>query len=463
MEFEISRGLGTPLSRQIYNHICAGIQSGKLASGSRLASTRSLAASLNVSRSTVCEAYDMLTAEGFIDSRPGAPTRVREGLMLERSGVVPKRKAVRDTPVLADFTTGRPDLREFPMSLWLKSFESAMRRLDYRESGYRGPQGLPSLREEISYWMYRSRGITASPDDIFITSGASQALYITADMLAEPGSKAVIEDPGVAGVIDMLRYAGYELHPVPVDSHGMVTDGLSVKNARVIYLTPSHQFPLGGILPAGRRAALVRLARESGIYIVEDDYDSEFRHSGVPVSPLFSMDPQRVIYVGTFSKLLFPALRIGYAILPRELQAEWKRLKVYADVQNPVCDQAALADFLNTRRLDRHIHAMRRLYGKRRDALLSALEEFFKNGFCALGDAAGLHMAVRFPWLKNTEGFSDRARENGIRIATAEVHALAKGLHEDTLLFGYGHLGEREIADGVRLLREFMEKEGCLQ
>jgi GntR family transcriptional regulator/MocR family aminotransferase len=463
MEFEISRRSDTPLSRQIYNHMREGIQSGKLPSGSRLASTRSLAASLNVSRSTVCEAYDMLAAEGFIDSRPGAPTKVRAGLLLEQACIAPKREAERNPLVLADFTTGRPDLREFPMSLWLKSIEASMRSLDYRESGYRGPQGLPCLREEIASWMYRSRGITASPEDIFITSGTTQALCIIAGMFAEPGSRAVVEDPGVAGILDMLKYMGFELEPVPVDKHGIVTDGLKAKGARVVYLTPSHQFPLGSILPAGRRAALVRLARETGMYIVEDDYDSEFRHFGAPVSPLYSMDPQRVVYVGTFSKLLFPALRIGYAILPRGLHDTWKRLKVYADVQNPICDQAALADFLRTRRLDRHIHTMRRLYGRRRETLLSALGEYFKDGFEALGDAAGLHMAARFPGLIFGGGFSERARESGIRIATAEVHAVNKGLHEDTLLFGYGHLNEREIRDGVKLLREFMVKHGCLQ
>ncbi len=462
MEFEISRSSDTPLSRQIYSHIREGIQSGKLPSGARLASTRALSVSLGVSRSTVCEAYYMLTAEGFIDSRPGAPTRVREGLLLEQAGISPKPEARREPHAIADFTTGRPDLREFPMRLWLKSLESSMRSLDYRESGYRGPQGLKILREEIASWMYRSRGITASPGDIFITSGATQALYIIAEMLALPGSKAIVEDPCVAGVLDMLRYVGYELHPVQVDSRGIAVDVLP-NGARLIYLTPSHQFPLGSILRADRRAALVRLARETGMYIIEDDYDSEFRHSGSPVSPLYSMDPQRVIYVGTFSKLLFPALRIGYAILPRELHEAWRRLKVYTDVQNPLCDQAALAEFLKTRRLDRHIHAMRKLYGRRREALLAALGDAFKDGFRPLGDAAGLHLAALFPGLRFTNGFSESARENGIRIAAAEVHAVTKGLHEDTLLFGYGHLNEREIKDGVRLLREFMVKEGYIK
>ncbi len=460
MEFEIYRGSDTPLSRQIYSHIREGIHSGRLPSGTRLPSTRALAASLAVSRSTVCEAYDMLAAEGFTDSRPGAPTTVREGLLLEPPDTAAKREYETNPPVLADFTTGRPDLREFPMSLWLKSLAAAMSRLDYRESGYRGPQGLLALREEIASWMYRSRGITACPDDIFITSGATQALCLIAGILRAPGGKAVVEDPGVAGVLEMLLYMGFELQPVPVDGHGMVTDGLSLKDARVVYLTPSHQFPLGGILTADRRAALVRLARESGVYIVEDDYDSEFRHAGAPVSPLYSLDPRRVIYVGTFSKLLFPALRVGYVILPREHHDMWRRLKIYADVQNPVCEQAALSDFLKTRKLDRHIHRMRRLYGKRREALLSALSEFFGDGWQAQGDAAGLHAAISFPGMRFGEDFSKLARESGIRIATAEIHAVRKGLHDNTLLLGYGHLDEQEIYKGVILLKEFMVKSG---
>lgn len=458
MEFQLTRGSDIPLSRQIYNHIREGIQNGHLASGANLASTRSLSVSLGVSRSTVCEAYDMLTAEGFIESRPGAPTRVREGLLLEPASIASRHISIKEPPLLADFTTGRPDLREFPMNLWLKSLESSMRSLDYRESGYRSPKGLYILREEIASWMYRSRGITASADDIFITSGATQALNIIAGMLSKPGCKAIVEDPCVAGMLDMLRYMGYELHPIQTDNRGIATDYLDIKDARVIYLTPSHQFPLGSILTADRRAALVRLARETGMYIIEDDYDSEFRHSGAPVSPLISMDPQRVIYVGTFSKLLFPALRIGYAILPCELHDKWKRLKIYADVQNPICDQAALADFIKTRRLDRHIHSMRKLYGHRREALLSALGESFKGGFKAFGDAAGLHMAVQFPGLKFSDSVLQLALKSGLKIASAEVHAVNKGQYEDTLLFGYGHLNDKEIREGVRLLREIVNK-----
>jgi GntR family transcriptional regulator/MocR family aminotransferase len=221
-----------------------------------------------------------------------------------------------------------------------------------------------------------------------------------------------------------------------------------------VYVTPSHQFPLGGILPAARRAALIRYAREKEVYIIEDDYDSEFRYCGEPVAPLYALDPQRVIYVGTFSKTLFPALRIGFVLLPRILQKRWRTLRTHADVQNPVFEQAALAMLLRTRKLDRHIQKMRRVYGQRRQALLDALKESFGNGFIPWGDAAGLHLAVQFPGMCFDDAFHKACQDQSIYVTPVDRHCIIKGCHSDKLLLGYGHLTPEMIWAGIPLLAQ---------
>jgi len=228
----------------------------------------------------------------------------------------------------------------------------------------------------------------------------------------------------------------------------------------MLYVTPSHQFPLGGILPAPRRAALIRYARENNAYIAEDDYDSEFRFSGSPLAPLYSMDTQRVVYVGTFSKTAFPALRIGFVILPGVLQRRWRELRMHHDVQNPPFEQAALCDFLKSRRFDRHIRAMRNRYGRRRQALMDALKENFGSDWSACGDAAGLHVTIRFIGRRFDESFREKCLSGGIAVVPLEAHCIQKGKHEDQLVMGYGHLEPDEIEKGIRLLAAVMRESG---
>jgi len=246
---------------------------------------------------------------------------------------------------------------------------------------------------------------------------------------------------------------GYEVCPVPVDAQGMMTDGLNGYAGEPVYVTPSHQFPLGGILPATRRSALIRYARTYDTYIIEDDYDSEFRYIGEPVTPMYAMDPGRVIYVGTFSKVLYPALRIGYAIVPRPLQDRWKRLRTHTDVQNPSVEQAALAEFLRSRRLDRHVFTMRKEYGRRRQTLMTSLTEAFGNRWQPWGDAAGLHLVAAFEGTRFDAAFLEEAKRQSIRVITVEAHCVEKGRHADKLLLGYGHLMPEEIKRGVERLK----------
>lgn len=291
-------------------------------------------------------------------------------------------------------------------------------------------------------------------DHVFIYT---HALYIIAKLFADCDRKIAIEDPCNKGMLRSFLSAGCEIEPIPVDEKGIQVEYLAGIPVSAVYITPSHQFPLGGILPAGRRAELIRFAGENDVYLIEDDYDSEFRYQGEPIAPLYSMEPQKVIYVGTFSKVLFPAIRIGYVILPQQLHSKWRDLRTHLDVQNPPFEQGVLAEFLRTRKFDRHLRSMRKLYGGRRTVLLQALKTAFGDTWRPWGDAAGLHLAVEFPAMRFDNLFIKRCGEFGIRIASVEDHSILKGRHLNKLLLGYGHLEPAEIEEGVALLHSFIK------
>ncbi len=458
---QIDRMSEKPIRRQIYAQIRDQIVSGEMCGGEPLPSTRQLAAELGAARSTVVEAYDMLLAEGYLLSRQGAQTVVSENLVTG-AAIVPIRRDQTDQKqkILADFSTGRPDLFGFPRSQWAKLLSGAVIELPPEQYGYTGPQGYAPLREEIASWLMRGRGLNVSAEDIFITAGATHALRILMDLLCPHGERVILEDPCHSGLYGALLSCGCEIVPAEADDHGLKTDLLTgAEHAKMIYVTPSHQFPLGGILPASRRAALIRYARENDVYIVEDDYDSEFRYTGAPVAPLLSLDAQRVIYVGTFSKTAFPAMRLGFVILPSALQTRWRELRTHHDVQNPPFEQAALCEFLKSRRFDRHIRAMRNRYGKRRQALMEALTNNFGTDWSPCGDAAGLHVTIRFPGRRFGDAFRTRCAEHGIQVVPLEDHSIIKGKHEDELVMGYGHLETEAIESGVRLLAEMIAYE----
>lgn len=446
------------LKRQIYQKLKENIISGQLKSKEALPSTRELSRFLGVSRNTVGEAYDMLIAEGFVISRQGAPSRVAEGLSIIKAYPVPSEKSRQRRELRADFHTGRPDLRQFPQFLWRQLLHKASEELPLAMYEYTGPHGFPALRTEIAAWLMRSRGVSVNPADIFITAGATHALNILADLLCRDSKEVIIEDPCHSGMLQTFLQKGCTVVPVPADSQGIQTQYLpDGKNACAIYVTPSHQFPLGGILPAARRMALIRFARENDLYIIEDDYDSEFRYCGEAISPLYTMDQQKVIYVGTFSKTLFPAIRIGYVILPGELQERWRILRTHTDVQNPPFEQAALAEFLRLRKMDRHVRNMRKVYGQRRQVLMEALKDTFGSGWVAYGDAAGLHVAVDFPAYSFEGNFQENCLQSGIYLKTVESHCIEKGRHQSKLLLGYGHLEPEEIRNGIMALRDCIE------
>jgi GntR family transcriptional regulator/MocR family aminotransferase len=361
---ELTRNGDMPLARQIYLNLRGRMTGGLLKPGEALPSTRELARQLGVSRNTACEAYAILSDEGFIESRPGAPTRVAAGLALQQASPDFKPSALikRNCEYAADFRTGKPDFAQFPMYLWRQLLGKAAIELPPNELDYGGEAGLPALREEIARWLLRMRGLDASPQDVFITAGTTQVLSLLPALPALAGGSLLVEDPCTDFIAGAWLQTGLKVIGLPVDDHGIRTEllgGMDLSSVRAVYVTPSHQFPLGGILPAGRRAELIKRARDNGFYIIEDDYDSEFRYAGAPVAPLRTMDTERAIYTGTFSKTMFPALRIGFVILPETLREQWLTRRTHTDNRNTPFEQAALAEMLRSRKFDRHVHRMR--------------------------------------------------------------------------------------------------------
>ncbi|WP_411349036.1 PLP-dependent aminotransferase family protein [Paenibacillus sp. WLX2291] len=454
------------LARQIFLSFRQAILRGNMLEGEALPSTRALARELGVARNTVCEAYDMLDIEGFIMRQQGKATRVASGLKLEQQldQQPAKQTKTEPIPIRWDFKTGQPDWAAFPWYSWRQCLQKAALDVLPELLSYGNGKGYEPLCEQIADWLLRSRGMEVDPADIFITSGATQAFHLLVHILKQENRAFALESPSHPAIRKIVENNRIPLVWMPVDEQGANVAVLPNHDVSAIYLTPSHQFPLGVILPAERRAEFIRMARNQQFYMIEDDYDSEFRYTGSPISPLYSMDPTRVIYVGTFSKTLFPALRIGFAILPRSLHNAWKENRQYLDVQNPIMEQVALSHFIQQRKLDRHIQRMRRIYREKRNTLLKAIDQYISHEVIVWGDASGLHTVIQLPGLKLDAAFLKRCGDAGIRLTLASEYSTEQSEHSDndTLLIGYGHLKHEDIIGGMKALNSVIMGESLM-
>ncbi len=448
-------------SRQIYRDIRNKILEGKLEERSRLPSTRDLSAELSVSRNTVLTAYDMLVAEGFVESVPGSGLYVKGGIRVDRG---PLLLWDQQTGVLSgcripddciSFDSGIPALDLFPRNKWNSYVSRAFRDAPVSALGYDDPQGRPELRRMLSAYLKKSRGIDCSPDQILITSGAKQGLTLVAKCLLNSSSEVLIEDPSNRNVAQIFSYHTKNILPIPVDREGIITDRLPQNmQPALLFTTPSHQFPMGGLLTIGRRLELVDYARRTGCWLIEDDYDSEFRYDGTPLTSLQEIDPGRVIYIGTFSKILYPSLRLGYMVLPPSLVPmfrEWKRL---SDHHSNSVYQLALMRFIEDGELERHIRHMKRVYRKRRETLLEIIQQVFQGRCRIYGEAAGMHLVLELPGIDFTPELSDQIRSLGVYTVPVEEHALEKGRHCNQIILGYSHLSPGEMEQGLRRIRD---------
>nr|WP_240903764.1 PLP-dependent aminotransferase family protein [Chengkuizengella sediminis] len=463
MWIPIDRTINKSLIRQVYEQIRTQILLGKLISGERLPSTRELSSNLNVSRNVVLEAYDQLYAEGFIEFKQSRGTYVAEGTYLEQetkynSSIIAEKiepsMDASDEDVI-DFRSGIPALDLFPKKKWGQLSREVSLEAPDSIFGYGKPEGLSEIRNVLCEYLFKTRGVHCSPDQVVITTGATQSFSLVTQLLLSHGSDVCIEDPITYELHTIFTATGANLCPIPVDEHGMQTELIPTDiNPGFIYVTPSHQFPLGGILPIHRRIQLIQYARQHNCFIVEDDYDSEYRFEGSPISSIQGLDPERVIYIGTFSKILSPALRIGYIILPNSLVERGKNLKWLTDLHTPTLEQLTIARFIDEGYLERHIRKMRKIYKKRRDCLKECLVKQFGNQVNILGDSTGLHLIAEFENISFTEEIVQNIlKEHQVKIYPVEHHAIQKGKHLNKIILGYGNLEEEKLEKGISRLR----------
>ncbi len=471
-----------PLHRQIYDQIRDLILSGRLAPGIRLPSSRSLAQDLGVSRNTVIAAYDQLTAEDFLEGRQGAGSFVSDNLTSDAlvggafttpgpdaeagppalSGRAETLLALEGTgrPVNRAFRAGYPDTRLFPFETWGRLLARVWRRPDTGLTAGTDPGGFEPLRQAIADYLHIARGVRCEVDQVIITSGAQQALALTALALTEHGDSVFIEDPGFPGVRGAFVGSGLKPVPVPVDSEGIDIEWAlkSAPETRLLCAAPSLQFPLCVTMSLQRRLQLIDWAERHGGWIVEDDYDSEFRYSGRPLASLQGLDPNgRVIYVGSFSKVMFPALRVGYLVAPPDLAQAIVGIRAIIEGHPSIIAQQALAAFLTEGHFSSHLRRMRKIYAARQAVLVAAAAQHL-DGLLAIARAdAGMSLVAGLaaPLARRMDDREASARARALGVDAAPVSGFHIGRPDYQGLFiGYAAVNEPEIEAGVRKLRE---------
>ncbi|MDT8899884.1 PLP-dependent aminotransferase family protein [Anaeroselena agilis] len=457
----LDRAAKLSLTRQLYSQIRQRILDGRLPEHHNLPPTRKLAAHYRISRNVVMEAYDLLRIEGFIESRQGGYTFVASGARLTHlpPQQPPELPSLRPPAGVIDFRYGLPALDLFPRAAWQKTVARTMAAIPDSALGYSEVAGCRELRSALAAYLARTRGVNCSPEQIVITAGATSALALIARLLLTGSRKVIISDPVNQDVYRYLATLGCELTPVPLDDHGLQTEllaGHAATPPAFTLVTPSHQFPTGGLLPVQRRIQLINFARSTGSYIVEDDYENEYAYEGSPISSLQGLDPEKVAYIGTFSKTLAPFLRLGYIVLPPALLAAFHAEGWFATHQPSAVCQSALASFMGTGQLRRHIAKMIKAYQARHVAVVRELGHHFGEDCRILSGPAGLHLTAAFPGADFSPAVLARIENGGVRVYAVRQHVIARdgGAFADQLILGYGGLREEEIATGIARLRQ---------
>ena len=454
----LDKSLGESLTRQIYLQIRKQILSGELMRQEQLPSTRLLSIELSVSRNVVIEAYEQLLAEGFIEARQGSGTYVAEGAYLDKGEakaqpVVPEKVVAVQRDII-DFRPGVPGLDLFNSNKWARLAQRVYQDAPKSLFDYQAPEGMVKLRKELSAYLQRSRGINCHEDQIIITTGATQAFVLLAKLFLAAGDEIIMEDPTSLHFPAIFADRGASPHFLPVDDEGLVTELLPAnKQPKLIFVTPSHQFPLGGILPVQRRIQLICYAREKGCFIVEDDYDSEFRFTGPPLSSLHELDPEHVFYVGTFSKALIPALRMGYMVLPEAFVEKCREIKRFQDIHTPALEQLILAKYIEEGMLERQIRRAKKIYRQRRDILIQSLSDAFAGQVVFHGISTGLHLVAEFKGISFDDILLERLQEAGVQIYPVEFYSIKKGFHRGKAVMGFANLSPGEIMEGVQRMQ----------
>lgn len=447
-----------PMQRQLFRRFKEAILAGRLMPGTRIPASRELATRLSVSRNTVTAAYDLLAAEGFIETdrqgtrvarlSPSQALRAPPPSSNDQPPLAARLAPLRVPPPAASnaeapLRPGVPALSHFPLGAWRRSIERAIHATGTTLLGYGDPLGEPQLRACIARHLAFARGVLCDPADIVITEGTQEALSLCVRLFCNPGDNAWIEDPGYRGAKAAFRAGDLTLIGMPVDADGVrITEEAWSRHApKLIYTTPSHQYPMGAVLSAPRRLALIDKAAQHGAWIIEDDYDSDFRHGGKPIGAMQGLTPRaNVLYVGTFSKTMFPSLRLGFLVLPN---AATKALA--APLQHMLrgghrIEQWAMADFMQSGQFTRHLGRMRRLYRERQAALRAAIARHLLSDVVSIqGGMGGMHLTLRLPNHLPDRDIAERARAHGMGLLPLSEFALDTGDAAHGLVLGYGN------------------------
>lgn len=456
MNLDIRFQRGVPLRRQLELALRDAIRSGRLTAGSELPPSRDLAEQLGVSRSVVVDSYAQLVAEGYLSARQGSRTRVAR---LPAPLAPPPPRILDERPRFRfDLRPGQIDVHAFPRARWQACLLQAVRTLPDTRLVYGPPRGAPELRNAVAEHLRRMRGVAAESDDVLVCCAASHGLSLIWRTLAREGAiRVAIEDPSWRWQRYTVEEAGLDAVPIRVDEDGLVVEDLAAADVDAVVLTPAHQFPTGAVLSPERRHELVEWAQARGGLIVEDDYDVEYRYDREPISAVQGLAPDHVAFVGTTSKTLAPALRIGWVVPPKRLLDDLGTELRATGVTPATIDQVALASFIADSDLERHIRRVRKHYAEKRSVLVEALARELPEARIG-GVAAGLHLIAWLPSDIDEHRAAERARELGVGLHELHYHCTTVFPRPPAFVLGYSYLSANELQDGSRLLAQAVEE-----
>ena len=468
------------LHRQLYEALREAILTGRFVAGIRLPSTRKLATELGVSRNTVINAFEQLQAEGFIETHTGAGSYIAtlppSPLLSPTQGTLPttvvsagklsayakRLNTGQPRPTgqyhLA-FTPGIPELKQFPVKTWARLLSQHWRHVDNNLLSYAPAAGHWPLREAIAEYLQACRAVQCSAEQVLITCGAQQALDLCARLLLDADDTVWFEEPGYLGARGALSATGAKLMPVPVDDAGMTISATasSQPNPRLIYVTPSHQYPTGVTMSLQRRLDLLSFARQNKTWVIEDDYDSEFRYRGRPLASLQGLAKGgNVIYIGTFSKVLMPALRLGYIVLPKPLVPTFEKARSFIDTHPPTATQVTLNHFIREGHFAAHIRRMRRLYEHRQSVLLEQIDKQLSDFLTSTPNDAGMHLLASATETIDDQRMAQIATQTGLQLRALSSYFIDK-TDQSGFVLGYAGFGDDEISAGISQLKKLFE------
>ena len=477
----VDRKTSRPLHKQVYDAYRAAMVDGRLRPGQRIPSTRVLASEIGISRFPVLNAYAQLLAEGYLESRVGAGTVVCSSLpgqaapgkpggalraairsgprpVAVRCSMLPGTESFPWTHVWGAFRVGQVAFDQFPIQAWKSLVARHCKRMDARSAHYGDGMGFAALREAIANYLRTARSVRCEASQVMIVNGSQQALEISARVLFDSGSRVWVEEPSYRLAREVFILNGCRLVPVPVDAEGLnVSAGVrACRNAQAAFVSPSHQFPLGVTMSAARRLQLLDWAQSSGAWIIEDDYDSEYRYESSPIASLQGLDANaRVIYIGTFSKVVFPSLRLGYLVLPPDLVDRFLLVRRTMDLCPPTFYQEVLADFIVEGHFARHIRRMRMLYGEFRKVLVDHINQQLRERVEVLGDEAGMHLTIALKNGRSDLEISERAAR--LNLSLWPLSSSYWGAPRNGFILGYGGTTLEEIPNAVRKIRTLLK------